>query len=123
MAVMRDAFDVPVGFSDHTLGAWVAVAAVAVGAAVIEKHLTLDRTLTGPDHQASADPHQFRTMVDGIREVERALGSGRKTPVASEKPIAEIGRRSLHWKRAMRSGDTVGEDDLLALRPATGIPP
>ena len=123
MAAMRAALGVPVGFSDHTSGSAVALAAAALGAVVIEKHLTLDRSLPGPDHQASVEPRQFLEMVAGIRDVEQSLGTSQKAAVPSETPIAAIGRRSLHWAHAMHEGDVVREEDLVALRPATGMSP
>lgn len=118
---LRDTFDVPVGFSDHTIGDHVALGAVALGAVVIEKHLTLDRGMPGPDHLASADPAALGAMVRKIRELELALGSPRKHRVASEQPIARIGRRSLYWRRRLPAGHIVSEDDLVALRPDGGV--
>jgi N,N'-diacetyllegionaminate synthase len=120
--VMASALEVPVGFSDHTLGERASVAAVALGATIVEKHLTLDTALPGPDHRASLDPAQFREFVSAIREVEAGLGTGVKQPAASESDIARIGRRSLHWRRTLRRGAVVAEQDLTALRPATGVP-
>jgi N-acetylneuraminate synthase/N,N'-diacetyllegionaminate synthase len=120
---MRSVLDLPIGFSDHTRGYWAAAGAVALGAVMIEKHLTLDRSLAGPDQHASADPDEFRVMVQGIREVSRALGSGRKIPADREHPIASTGRRSLHWRRAMHQGEIVREEDLIALRPSAGLSP
>lgn len=120
---MAAAFDVPIGFSDHTLGERAAIAAVALGAAVIEKHLTLDTTLPGPDHRASLDPVQCRAFVAAIRDTEAALGGGLKQRARSEDEIAQLGRRSLYWARALERGATIAEQDLTALRPGTGMSP
>ncbi|HUQ86844.1 MAG TPA: N-acetylneuraminate synthase family protein [Vicinamibacterales bacterium] len=118
---MAAALDCPIGFSDHTTGEHAAVAAVALGAAIIEKHITLDRSMTGPDHQASLNPAQFKPFVTAIREAEASLGSGEKIPASSERDMAAIGRRSLFWQRALERGTRVSEDDLIALRPGTGL--
>jgi N,N'-diacetyllegionaminate synthase len=120
---MRRAFGVPVGWSDHTLGNETAFAAVAIGATLIEKHLTMDRGRSGPDHRASLEPKAFAAMVDGIRAIEAALGSGVKAPTAAEADVAAVARRSLHWIRSLEAGTVVGDDDLAALRPGTGLPP
>ncbi len=120
---MRRAFGVPVGWSDHTLGVELPLAAVAAGAVLVEKHVTLDRTMPGPDHAASLEPGELRAMVVGIRAVEAALGTGRKEPVPAEQPIARVARRSLHWRRALPAGAVIAEADLVALRPGTGLSP
>ena len=120
---MRRAFGVPVGWSDHTVAPELPLAAVVAGAALIEKHVTLDRRLPGPDHSASVEPNELRDMVAGIRRIERALGSGLKEPVAMERPIADVARRSLHWRHGLAAGSIVTEDDLVALRPGTGVSP
>jgi N-acetylneuraminate synthase/N,N'-diacetyllegionaminate synthase len=120
---MRRAFGVPVGWSDHTPGIELPIAAVAAGASVIEKHVTLDRTLPGPDHRASLEPDELRATIRGIRIAEAALGTGIKEPVADERPIAAVARRSLHWQRDLPAGAVVAATDLIALRPGTGIPP
>jgi N,N'-diacetyllegionaminate synthase len=120
---LQRACGVPVGFSDHTLGIEVALAAAAMGAEVVEKHLTLDRRLAGPDHAASLEPEEFRRMVDGIRSVEAARGSGTKAPAPSERLIAAVARRSLHWRVALDAGTRVDASHLVALRPGTGLPP
>lgn len=120
---MRRAFGVPVGWSDHTTGTETSLVAVALGAAIVEKHLTLDRTLPGPDHAASLDPASFKAMVAGIRAIEAALGDGTKVPALSEAAIARVSRRSLHWSSALEAGAIVREGDLATLRPGTGIPP
>lgn len=120
---LRRAFGVPTGWSDHTPGNELALAATAIGATLIEKHLTLDRDLPGPDHRASLEPTGFAAMVVGIRVVERSLGSGDKVPVAAEGPIAAVARRSLHWERSLEPGALIEPRDLVALRPGTGLPP
>lgn len=123
MQTMREAFDVPVGWSDHTLGTDVALAAAALGAAVVEKHFTSDRRLEGPDHAASLEPPELRALVDGIRAVESALGSGVKAPTEAELATARLVRRSLHFARDLAAGRTLDDADVIALRPAGGMPP
>lgn len=113
----------PVGFSDHTLGAHVSQAAVALGATILEKHLTMDRALPGPDHLASLNPVEFRDFVAGVRDVEAALGDGLKRPVQAEMVNIPIGRKSLHWTRSISAGSKVATGDLIALRPLAGLPP
>ena len=123
MDTLRRAFAVPVGWSDHTPGIELAVAAAALGASIVEKHLTLDRAMPGPDHRSSLDPDAFASMVVGIRTVTRALGDGVKRPVDAERPIADVARKSLHWRVSLDRGVVVSEADLVALRPGTGIAP
>jgi N-acetylneuraminate synthase/N,N'-diacetyllegionaminate synthase len=123
METMRRAFGVPVGWSDHTLGIDVAVAAAALGAELVEKHFTLDRTMEGPDHRASLEPGELAEMVSSIRRVRTALGDGEKRPRPGELPVAQVARRSLHWRRALAAGARVGAEDLIALRPAHGLAP
>jgi N-acetylneuraminate synthase/N,N'-diacetyllegionaminate synthase len=123
MDSLRARFDVPVGWSDHTEGIAISTAAVALGAAALEKHLTLDRGLPGPDHAASLDPGGFADLVAAVRAVEVALGTGEKLPVAGEAELAAVARKSLHWARALPAGAVVGADDLVALRPGTGLAP
>jgi len=120
---LRRAFGVPTGWSDHTPGIELALASVAAGAVLVEKHLTLDRTLPGPDHPASLEPDELRAMVDGIRMVSAAMGDGIKRPVAAERPIAAVARKSLHWRVALAAGTVISEGDLLAMRPGTGLAP
>lgn len=122
MATMREAFGVPVGFSDHTLGDEVALAAVALGACVLEKHLTLDRSLPGPDHAASLQPQEFSQLVTRVRTVEAALGDGVKQPTAGEIENASSVRRSLAAATDLAPGTTLERRLLTALRPGTGIP-
>ena len=120
---LRRAFGVPTGWSDHTPGIEVAVAAVAAGATLIEKHLTLDRRLPGPDHAASLEPDEFEALVRSVRAIEAAMGSGDKVPVAAERDVARVARRSLHWRRSLPAGHVVGDDDVDVLRPGTGLAP
>lgn len=123
LSVLREAFGYPVGWSDHTLGGAVGLAAAALGAAIIEKHITLDRTLPGPDHMASLEPDEFRTFVAGIRTVEQALGDGRKRPQAPEREIAKAARRSLVALAEIDAGELLSERVIGQLRPGTGLPP
>jgi N-acetylneuraminate synthase/N,N'-diacetyllegionaminate synthase len=116
-------FGCPVGFSDHTLGIEIAVAAAARGAAIIEKHLTLDKTLPGPDHRASLDVAEFSSMVRAIRSVESALGDGVKRPMPSEADTRRVARKSLVAARALKAGERVAAGDLASKRPGTGISP
>jgi sialic acid synthase SpsE len=122
IATLRTATGVPVGWSDHTHGIDVTVAAVALGAELVEKHFTVDRTLPGPDHRASLEPHELAAMVRGIRIAEAALGDGIKRPRPSEAAVAAVARRSLCYREDLASGTVVGEAQLIALRPGTGIP-
>jgi N,N'-diacetyllegionaminate synthase len=123
MDTLAAAFPVPIGFSDHTLGTHVAIAAVARGACCIEKHLTLDRTLPGPDHRASLEPAELTQMIAAIRETEAALGDGVKQPRGGEIANIAIARKSLHWRRAVEAGQVVSADDFIALRPGSGLSP
>jgi N,N'-diacetyllegionaminate synthase len=123
MATLRERFGVPVGWSDHTLGIEVALAAVALGACVLEKHFTLDRSLPGPDHLASLEPGELAAMVRGVRVVEAARGSGDKRPSVSERAVARVARRSLYWRAPLPAGTVVGRQHLMALRPGDGLSP
>jgi N-acetylneuraminate synthase len=123
MDSLREAFGVPVGFSDHTPGIEVALAAAALGACIIEKHLTLDRALPGPDHQASIEPHEMAELVHGVRTVCAALGDGRKAPRAAEQELAAAARRSLVAARRIPAGETLTEETIALRRPGTGLPP
>lgn len=114
---------VPVGYSDHTLGLAISTAAVAMGAVVIEKHFTLDRSMQGPDHSASLSPEELAHLVRQIREVEAALGSPIKQPAASELPVRALVRRSVTAAQAIRAGEAITEQALTLLRPGTGITP
>lgn len=123
METMKTAFGLPVGYSDHTRGIEVPVAAVAMGAEVIEKHFTLDRTMEGPDHKASLEPQELREMVKAIRNVERAMGNGIKRPAKSEEHMRSIARRSLIAVRTLNAGDAITSDAIAVKRPGTGIAP
>lgn|SRR5574337_759063 len=123
MDTMATAFRVPVGYSDHTPGIEVALAAVALGACVIEKHFTLDRGLPGPDHQASLEPDELTALVRGVRIVESALGHGRKEPTAGELDTARVARKSLVAAVDIRKGTVVRAEMIAVKRPGTGLPP
>ncbi|MBI5620480.1 N-acetylneuraminate synthase family protein, partial [Candidatus Gottesmanbacteria bacterium] len=123
METMRRAFSVPIGYSDHTLGIEIAVAAVALGACVIEKHFTLDRNLPGPDHQVSLEPEEFKAMVATVRNTEQALGSGKKEPRFSERKIAKVARKSLVAASNIPGGTKLIAEMLTVKRPGTGISP
>jgi N-acetylneuraminate synthase len=123
MDTMATAFNCPVGYSDHTQGIEVSLAAVAMGACVIEKHFTLDRDLPGPDHKASLEPKELAALVKGIRVVESAMGSGRKAPAASESDTAYVVRKSLVAKRNIPGGSIITEDMIAVKRPGNGLPP
>src|ERR1043165_8582789 len=123
MQTMRETFNVPVGFSDHTHGLEVALAAAALGAPVIEKHLTLDRTLPGPDHRASLEPDELNRFVSGIRTVESSLGNGEKVPTAREIETAKVARRSIVATQTIPAGTIVGREMIAVKRPGTGLPP
>lgn len=123
MAAMGDVFGVPIGYSDHTLGIEVSLAAVALGATVLEKHFTLDRTMEGPDHAASLEPDELKALVAGVRVVEASLGDGVKAPQPSEADTMKVARRSLFLSRPVTKGQVIGPADLMALRPASGISP
>jgi N-acetylneuraminate synthase/N,N'-diacetyllegionaminate synthase len=120
---MERAFGLPVGFSDHSGSNAVAAAAVALGARVIERHLTLDPTAPGPDHACSSSPEEFETMVSAIREVEQSLGDGLKRPAPCELANRAVVRKSLVAARDLPVGAVVREEDLAIKRPATGIAP
>jgi N,N'-diacetyllegionaminate synthase len=123
MRTLVAAFNVPVGFSDHTDGGTIALAAVALGACVIEKHFTLDRDLPGPDHKASLDPTQLRDYVQNIRSVESSLGNGIKKPVPSELETAAVARKSVVAAVAIQKGTRLESGMLAVRRPGTGLPP
>jgi sialic acid synthase SpsE len=125
MATMRQAFAVPVGLSDHTLGIAVPIAAAALGAAFVEKHVTLDRTMTGPDHPFALEPDELRAMVAGIREAHEAHGDGRKAGPSPEESheMYRLGRRSLVVTRDLPAGTVLAPDMLTTKRPGYGIAP
>jgi N,N'-diacetyllegionaminate synthase len=121
METLRSAFGLPVGYSDHTQGVEIAVAAVALGAVVIEKHFTLDRALPGPDHAASLEPPELRQMVDAIRHVEAAIGDGVKAPAPCEVPNMVVARKSVVAARALPAGHHLIAADLDIKRPGSGL--
>lgn len=123
MRTIGDELGVPVGYSDHTLGITIPIAAVGMGAEVIEKHFTLDKTLAGPDHGASLDPGELTSMVEAIRLVDRARGNGVKEPRESELPVRALVRRSVTSRSAIAAGAVIDASDLVLLRPGTGISP
>lgn len=123
MISIREAFGVAVGYSDHTLGIEVPIAAVALGASVVEKHFTLDRSLPGPDHGASLEPDELKAMVFAIRNIEVALGDGVKRPSASEAKNKPIARRSLVASRSIQAGELFSAQNVTVKRPATGLSP
>lgn len=123
MQTMRHDLCLPVGYSDHTLGIEVPIAAAAMGACILEKHFTLDRTLEGPDHLASLEPKELKAMVEAVRNVEQAMGNGRKMPSESEKKNREAARKSIVAKERIRKGEIFTEENLTAKRPGNGISP
>jgi N,N'-diacetyllegionaminate synthase len=123
MDTLRARFGCPIGLSDHTLGIEVALAAVARGAAIVEKHLTLDKALPGPDHRASLEPIELAALVRGIRAVEAALGDGEKRPMPSEADVRRVARKSLVAARPLHAGEPLTADAVTIKRPGTGIPP
>ena len=123
MLTIGCAFGVAVGYSDHTNGIEVAIAAVALGADVLEKHFTLDRNLPGPDHRASLEPDELKAMVQAIRNIEKALGDGIKRPSPSEVKNKSVVRKSLVASRPIKTGELFSADNITAKRPGTGISP
>ncbi len=123
MKTIQAELGVAVGYSDHTEGIEVPIAAVALGATVIEKHFTIDKNMMGPDHKASLDPTELIDMVRCIRHIDQALGSSMKEPSASEQKNIAIARKSIHLKRAMHQNETITPDDLIMVRPGNGISP
>jgi N-acetylneuraminate synthase len=123
MLTMSEAFGLSVGYSDHTPGISIPVAAVALGATVIEKHFTLDRNLPGPDHKASLEPVELKAMITAIREVESSLGDGIKTPTRSEEKNIPIVRKSLVASMRIQKGETITAKHLTSKRPGTGLSP
>lgn len=123
MQIMQDAFEIKVGYSDHTQGIEVPIAAVACGAKIIEKHFTLDKNMEGPDHKASLEPDELKQMVEAIRNIEKALGRAEKFPSDSEKKNIEIARKSIVAKRDIKEGELLTEENLSIKRPGNGISP
>lgn len=120
---LRRRFKLPVGFSDHTLGITIPIAAAALGAVLVEKHFTLDRTLPGPDHRASLEPNELKDMIRAIRDVEKALGDGIKKPTKDEERIKKVVRRSIVARMRIPKGTVITEDMLDLKRPGVGIEP
>ncbi len=123
MQTIAKAFGVKVGYSDHTKGIEVPIAAVAMGACIIEKHFTLDKTMEGPDHKASLEPHELKAMVSAIRNIEKALGDGIKKPSKSEFKNIPIARKSIMASRPIQKGEILSTDNITVKRPGTGISP
>lgn len=123
MTALKDEFNVEVGYSDHTKGIEVPIAAVALGATVIEKHFTLDRNMEGPDHKASLEPDELKAMVSAIRHIEQALGSGHKTVSESERKNITIARKSIVAACDIKAGEIFTEENLTVKRPGNGISP
>lgn len=123
METLKNRYNVEVGYSDHTKGIEVPIAAVALGAIVIEKHFTLDRNMEGPDHKASLEPSELKKMVDSIRNIEKAIGSADKNPTESEKANRAVARKSIVAKRNISKGEIFSEENLTTKRPGTGISP
>jgi N,N'-diacetyllegionaminate synthase len=123
MVTMGLAFDVDFGYSDHTLGIEIPTAAVALGASVIEKHFTLDKTMEGPDHKASLEPEELKAMVAAIRNIEKALGDGVKRVSKSERPNMDIARKSIVANSNIKKGEVFSADNLAIKRPGNGISP
>lgn len=123
MLSIKDEFNVRVGYSDHTLGIEAPVAAVALGATVIEKHYTIDKSMEGPDHAASLDPSALKAMVTAIRNIEKALGAGAKVPSKSETKNKVIARKSIVAAREIKAGELLTEDNITVKRPGNGISP
>lgn len=123
METLRKTFNLPVGYSDHTQGIEVAIAATALGAAIIEKHFTLDRNMEGPDHIASLEPQELKAMVQAIRHIEKALGDGDKKPMPSETKNKAIARKSIVAKRPISENEILTEENLTVKRPGDGISP
>ena len=123
MQTLGDSFQCPVGYSDHTKGIEVSIAAVALGATVIEKHFTLDRTMEGPDHKASLEPDELKQMVESIRHIESAFGNGIKEPTPSELKNKSVARKSIVAKQSIAKGDIFTEKNITTKRPGNGISP
>lgn len=120
---MENEFNVKVGYSDHTLGIEIPIAAVALGAYIIEKHFTLDRSLPGPDQSASLEPDELKSMILGIRKIEKALGNGKKIPSESEMINIINVRKSIVAKEHIKKGDIFTEKNLQTKRPSNGLSP
>ena len=123
MSTLKKTFDTPIGYSDHTKGIEVPIAAVAMGATIIEKHFTLDRNMEGPDHKASLEPSELKAMVQAIRNIEKAIGTGKKKPSVSEVKNIVIARKSIVANQPIKKGEIFTEQNITTKRPGTGISP
>jgi N,N'-diacetyllegionaminate synthase len=123
MLTIKNKFNLEVGYSDHTQGIEIAIASVALGAKIIEKHFTLDKNMDGPDHKASLEPHELKAMVNSIRNIEKAFGDGIKKPSKSEINNIEIARKSIVAKTKINKGEIFSEKNITTKRPALGISP
>lgn len=123
MISLKNRFNCKVGYSDHTKGIEVAIAAVAMGAEIIEKHFTLDRNMEGPDHKASLEPYELSQMIQSIRNIEQALGDGKKVPAISEVANRDIARKSIIASRMIKKGELLTEENITTKRPGNGISP
>ena len=123
MLTMKEVFGLETGYSDHTRGIEIPIAAAALGATIIEKHFTLDRGMEGPDHKASLEPDELAAMVRSIRNIEKALGNGEKVPSPSELKNRPVARKSIVAKTAIRRGETFTEENISSKRPGSGISP
>lgn len=123
MKTLQEAFECEVGYSDHTPGIEVSIAAVALGATIIEKHFTLDKSMDGPDHKASLEPDELKAMVGAIRHIERAIGNGKKVMSKSEQANLSIVRKSIVAAKNIRKGEVLSEENISTKRPGTGISP
>lgn len=123
MITLKNAFKLPVGYSDHTIGIEVPIAAVAMGAKVIEKHFTLDKNMEGPDHKASLNPEEFKQMVNSIRNIEKSLGNGIKRCNKSEEDTRRVARKSIIASKKIKFGETISYENIVFKRPGNGISP
>jgi N,N'-diacetyllegionaminate synthase len=123
LSTLKKSFDCPIGYSDHTVGLEIPFAACALGAAMIEKHFTLDKNMDGPDQKLSLDPVEFKAMVDGIRKIERARGNGVKEPSRKERGLLICSRRGIKAARAIKKGETITTNKLKVVKPASGLKP
>lgn len=123
LETLKQAFDLPVGYSDHSIGSEAAVLSIGLGAKIIEKHFTLDKNLSGPDHLASSTPDEFKSLADSVRRAEKILGSSVKACQKEERQMAEVSRKSIFLKKDLRKGAIISGKDLITMRPGIGISP
>ena len=121
MLTIKNAFNIKVGYSDHTMGIEIPIAAVALGAKVIEKHFTISRDMDGPDHKASLEPQELKQMVESIRNIEKAMGNGEKTPQQSEISNKKVVRKSIVANREIKKGELLNEENLTTKRVGSGL--